>query len=318
MPLNIDNFIESKEFSEFLFDNIETAIMIMDEQLIVRKVNNSYLALFQKENIDAINQYCGNSMGCLYAVEEGIECGSTSECEKCELRQSMLGGFTTMERVKSVYVARKFYIKNKPVLKYLRIKIKNIKYDDSEMLIVAVDDVTDLEEQKNKIKNLVNIDFLTNLYNRRYLYEYGDKLLENAKRGNIRLAVVMIDIDFFKKINDLHGHSVGDCVLASLSLFLKSSLRKADVVIRYGGEEFCLLLNTKEHEDVFQVIEKIRVMAENHIFECENNLIRLTISCGISFVLEDSIESMIKKADLMLYKAKEQGRNRTFVYENKS
>jgi diguanylate cyclase (GGDEF)-like protein len=316
MSLAIDNLLESVKFTEFLFDNLPSAIFLVDKNIKVRKINNSYKALFSKEERDVINIFCGNSMGCSFAVEEDKPCGSTSECNICSIRNCVIKAFNKMENLQDTYIIKKFYISNNPIVKHFRIKAKQVNYKNEVMVIVAVDDITELEEQKQQIKDMANRDFLTNLYNRRYLYEISEHLYENAKRGNRKLSVGMIDIDHFKNINDGYGHKAGDFILTSLSEILMHNIRKADLVIRFGGEEFCLLMNVKKNIEAFNIIDKIRKIIEAKKFIFEDNIFSITISCGITNELENSFEDMIKRADIMLYKAKEYGRNQTVVFEN--
>ena len=310
----MDHLLDDISFKDFLFENLSSAIFILDKDLKVLKVNNTYKALFHKEELDVLYQLCGNSMGCAFAIEEGKPCGDTSECAHCSLRGCLIKGFSEYDKVQSTYITRKFYVEGKPLFKYLCFKIKCVKFQDEDMAIIVVDDVTELEEQKKQIENMANKDYLTDLYNRRYLFECGEKIYQNARRGAFNLAVVMMDIDLFKKINDTYGHDAGDFILVSFSNILRSNLRQADIITRFGGEEFCVLLNVNKMEDAFLVVEKIRQLLENQKFVYKDQNISVTVSSGITYNLQDSLESMIKIADLMLYKAKENGRNKTFVY----
>ncbi len=311
----MDHLLDALSFKDFLFENISAAIFVVDKNFKVRKINNTYQALFHKEEREVLNQLCGNSIGCAFAVEEGKLCGETAECRQCSLRSCVIKGFAEYDKVQSTYVNRKFYVDGKPFFKYFRIKVKSLKFHDEDIAVIVVDDVTELEAQKKQIEDMANKDFLTSLYNRRYLFECGEKIFQNARRGSLHLAVVMMDIDYFKKINDSYGHDAGDFILSSVSDLLRSNLRQADIITRFGGEEFCLLLNVNKYEDAFYVVEKIRQMIEKQKFFHEGKTLSVTISTGITYVLENSLEGMIKKADMMLYKAKETGRNKTLVYE---
>lgn len=150
-------------------------------------------------------------------------------------------------------------------------------------------------------------DFLTGLYNRRFLFEAGEKLLENAKRNNLNLSLAIIDIDKFKNINDTYGHLFGDMVLKTTAKLIKNRFRAGDIVSRLGGDEFCFMgIMGDEAINIFESLRK-------HISSCDfsdsENSINITISVGITLKKADSVESMIKKADEMLYKCKNLGRN---------
>ncbi|MEA5509608.1 sensor domain-containing diguanylate cyclase [Crocosphaera sp. UHCC 0190] len=165
--------------------------------------------------------------------------------------------------------------------------------------------------KNQELENIANKDWLTQLYNRRYFFIVGEKFYQNAKRRNLFLSISMIDIDFFKNINDNYGHDGGDFILKEFSKILIKNTRKADIVSRFGGEEFCILLTNCNLENAILVCERIRKELEINKFEYQTNKISVTISCGISSVLEGSLEKMVNKADAMVYKAKKNGRNQT-------
>jgi len=156
-------------------------------------------------------------------------------------------------------------------------------------------------------------DYLTGLYNRRYLYEIGNNLHSNALRDNLAIAVGMVDIDFFKKINDTYGHDVGDLALKHVAGLLTEHVRKTDVVSRCGGEEFCVILTNVDRQRALLVFGKIRKVIEKSEIHADGKTIKLTISLGVCTSIKKTLESMIKAADEMLYEAKESGRNRVVI-----
>ena len=157
----------------------------------------------------------------------------------------------------------------------------------------------------DEIKDMVFKDPLTNIYNRRYFFEVAQKMFLTALRENKELSILMCDIDHFKKINDNYGHQTGDLVIQKTANILNNSVRKNDVVSRYGGEEFAVLLYDCPIKFAALIAEKIRKTIENlEVIDDEENKIKYTISIGISNKGE-LLEDRIKKADNMLYKAKE-------------
>jgi len=157
----------------------------------------------------------------------------------------------------------------------------------------------------DEIKDMVFKDPLTNIYNRRYFFEVAQKMFLTALRENKELSILMCDIDHFKKINDTYGHQTGDLVIQKTANILNKSVRKNDVVSRYGGEEFAILLYDCPIKFAALIAEKIRKTIENlEVIDDEENKIKYTISIGISNKGE-LLEDRIKKADNMLYKAKE-------------
>lgn len=310
---NINGLLDSQEFTRFLFDNISSAVLIVDKEFRVKKINNTYSTLFSKAESEVVNKLCGNSMGCAFAVEEGVQCGNSSKCSECTLRSCLVNGQKLLEDSQTIYITRKFYIGDSPVLKHLRMKIRGINYNNEEVFIITIDDISDLEEQKEKIKEMANQDYLTKLYNRRYFFDIAEKIFENSKREINHISIALVDIDHFKKVNDTYGHDGGDFVLASFAHILKNNLRKADVICRYGGEEFCILLVTKEKDDAFEVMDNLRKTVEKETFLFGQQEIKFTFSGGICNSQESSLDEMIKKADEKLYKAKENGRNRILM-----
>lgn len=152
-------------------------------------------------------------------------------------------------------------------------------------------------------------DYLTRLYNRRYFFETGSPIHADAKTRQRPMAAAMIDIDYFKRINDQYGHDSGDEVLRHVSQLLEQHLGKW-LLARLGGEEFAVLLDSTSLEDAHEQLEELRQeIAENPI-PCGKTDIPVTISIGLTNQLGESIDDMIKSADLMLYQAKERGRNR--------
>ncbi|CAK0782358.1 two-component system, cell cycle response regulator [Gammaproteobacteria bacterium] len=155
-------------------------------------------------------------------------------------------------------------------------------------------------------------DYLTKLHNRRYLFDAGERLFASACRNQVSLAIAMLDIDFFKRINDTHGHAVGDRALIHVAQLLMRSLRKTDILARLGGEEFCVLtVNTQDPSTLF---DRIRAeLAAMEIPLIENQVLRMTISIGVNLNLGATLDQTISRADQALYEAKHTGRNRVVV-----
>lgn len=155
-------------------------------------------------------------------------------------------------------------------------------------------------------------DAMTGLSNRRFLEEYVDTLVLSARRHGNRLAILMLDLDYFKMVNDTYGHDVGDTVLKGLAQILKESVRASDILVRFGGEEFLIVLQDANAEAASEVAEKIRVRVAEAKIQIPGGVLQKTISIGIA-VFPDDCETFwqaLKYADVALYRAKEDGRNR--------
>lgn len=165
-------------------------------------------------------------------------------------------------------------------------------------------------------KELSIRDPLTGLYNRRFALEFMNKEIEKSKRNGKPLSIVMIDLDDFKKINDIHGHSAGDNILKIFSDVLKKELRKSDISCRWGGEEFLLILPETSKDKTLDVIERIRMTFQLNTMGIVSSRPYLTASMGIASYPEDSdnIDEIIKIADDRLYVAKREGKNRVVTH----
>lgn len=156
-------------------------------------------------------------------------------------------------------------------------------------------------------------DPLTGLYNRRYLQESLSQEIDRARRKQQFVSVIMLDVDHFKRFNDLYGHSAGDLVLASVGSFLQFKIRQYDIACRYGGEELTIVMPDASKEDTILRAEAIRIgIKELHLKHEGKRLESITVSIGVSCFPDDGTDasSLIKAADKALYRAKEEGRDR--------
>ncbi len=156
-------------------------------------------------------------------------------------------------------------------------------------------------------------DPMTDLYNRRFLETYSDTLVASTMRRATKVGILMCDMDFFKEVNDTYGHETGDVVLIKTAEVLKSCVRASDMVIRYGGEEFVILLiDVKNDQDILDLAERIRSTMELTVINVPDGTLKKTLSIGASNFPGDTegFWEAIKFADVALYRAKNEGRNR--------
>jgi diguanylate cyclase (GGDEF)-like protein len=172
-----------------------------------------------------------------------------------------------------------------------------------------------------KMEQISLTDELTTLYNYRYLKRRLENELLRARRYGHSLSLILFDVDHFKNYNDLQGHQAGDAALRLIAKILRSSTRKSDIPVRYGGEEFCVILPEESREGARLFAERLRQSIEAQPFQGEEDQPggRLTISLGVSTFPEDAdnIRDLIHQADTALYTAKNSGRNRTCVVPKK-
>jgi diguanylate cyclase (GGDEF)-like protein len=200
-----------------------------------------------------------------------------------------------------------------------------VKDDAGEVQFVCftVFDVTDtsiyqskLVETTEKLREMSNRDGLTQLFNRRYIEETLSIEYDRAKRYGNKLSVILTDIDFFKKVNDNHGHLAGDEVLRVVSQRLTGGLRSTDILGRYGGEEFFIVLPETDIVGAEILAERLRKAVNAEPITAEGESLSISISLGVTEMNEKTLAyaQLIAEADLGLYKSKESGRNRTTLY----
>lgn len=162
-------------------------------------------------------------------------------------------------------------------------------------------------------KRMAITDGLTRIYNHRFFQELFEKEFKRASRYNTSFSLIMLDIDFFKRLNDTYGHLFGDEILKEMAALVKGCLRTMDILARYGGEEFAILLPETDLESAVQTAERIRMAVENHDFAgAHGKGVKVTVSQGVTAYPSPGIEKrsdIVAKADAALYEAKKEGRN---------
>ena len=173
-----------------------------------------------------------------------------------------------------------------------------------------------IERSKVLLQNVAYRDNLTGIFNRHYLFEKSNLFFESSLKYNEPLSMLIIDIDHFKKVNDIHGHIIGDNIIKHCVKSIQNNLRTDDLFARYGGEEFLVLLPKLKTEESFKVAEKLRLYIEKHHYQSNtiSEIIPITISIGVSeYQVGDTLEKFIDKTDVALYQAKAKGRNQVQV-----
>jgi diguanylate cyclase (GGDEF)-like protein len=167
--------------------------------------------------------------------------------------------------------------------------------------------------QKQELQRLATVDALTNLYNRRHFFELGEHEILLAQANERQLTAIMLDIDHFKHINDTYGHACGDQVLRVVAQYCQGSIRDTDIVGRYGGEEFAILLPGADSQAAFAIAERLRHDVEHASIDTDRGPISVTISMGIATSIirpgAASLDALLDQADKALYRAKRAGRN---------
>ncbi len=172
-----------------------------------------------------------------------------------------------------------------------------------------------IKRQQDELRELAIHDHLTGLYQRRWFDEMAEKDVQLAKRSHEALSLAMIDIDYFKNINDTFGHSTGDLVLIELARVLESTVRVADTPFRFGGEEFVVLMPMTGIHQALNIAERLRMQVETNVFSdpASGSNLQVTVSIGVSEISQTpdfGLQNLVDEADKQLYNAKHAGRNR--------
>lgn len=270
-------------------------------------------------NVGITSSSLPNNMKIIAATEE-FSC-----CVECNLDESC-GHQEISSLIQKTIAARTTQFCDKYSAFYL-----NTSESNAAIVLVCSEDVIDVHDRKllevftSKIsialanaihyQKMVSFekasttDFLTGLNNRRQLLRLGTPLLALANRNNC-LAVAMIDIDFFKRVNDEYGHDAGDLVLKKLGDLMSERFRRSDIISRYGGEEFCILAPSLTTRQAFELFDNFRdAVACTRIKLSESQSIKITLSIGVTTDLCPDLDDMIIAADYLLYRAKHNGRN---------
>lgn len=190
-------------------------------------------------------------------------------------------------------------------------------YDEDELVVRSSNLIENknifeqAKKQQQELTKLAMTDQLTGLYNRHSLFDIAPKYLSDAKRHNFPVSLLVFDLDHFKNVNDTHGHGVGDIVLKAVGQVLNDNCRTEDIVARFGGEEFVMLLSHCDIDSAFAKAESIRLAIE----KSKPHDLTITASIGVAaFSKDDNFENLFDKADKAVYEAKESGRNKVIMH----
>lgn len=290
-----------------IFDTVDVGIVILDKDLKVYKWNR-WMELHSRINAGEITGHCiidffpnlNNqrfSKSCKSVLTFGNFCFFSQKLH------GYLFAFKPVSSFGSIFE----YMQQNCTMGPLRDENNSIQY-----IFITVQDVTEIAVYEQKLLEMNTMDSLTGVYNRRFLEARLKEEFERHRRYFRPFSLIMLDIDFFKKINDIHGHQCGDFIIKSLSSQIASIIRKTDIFARYGGEEFCCILPETNLNHALDLGEKFReaVAKQNHNY-CDVS-INVTISLGVAALQENdpSPDILLKKADDALYEAKRTGRNK--------
>lgn len=294
-----------------VLNNFDTNVLVVDDSNVQRNILEQIL-LDMKLNVDSAKN-----------GQEALEILKNSEKKYSlvltDYNMPKMDGMELVSKLREEYdkdelgiIALSSNEEAKTITEFIKLGANdyiNKSYSNTEV-ITRVNSTLDLLDLFEENREMAFKDFLTSLYNRRYFFKSGQDIFEKAKRANKELAIAILDIDKFKNINDTYGHDIGDLALIRSAEILKETMRKSDLIARFGGEEFCILLENISYEDSEKLFEKLRDAFEKSCIKYEDIEIRFTISIGACYSKAINLDEMIKYADNSLFESKNDGRNR--------
>jgi diguanylate cyclase (GGDEF)-like protein len=240
------------------------------------------------------------------------------DCHKCRVYKKATAGDVIL-KIGEDFNNLMFQLKNKEDELRLNIQNSEEKNRELEELNEKINKLVETLDKKNTLLRDLSIkDGLTGLYNYRFFRELLDEQYNLAKRFKFPLSCIMIDIDFFKAVNDTYGHQAGDAILSQLADILKRNVRDADKAVRYGGEEFVVMLPYTDSGDAYLKAERLRQVVSDFSFLIGKAAVGITVSLGIATYSNNNnikrAEQLVVYADKALYQAKQRGRNRTVIH----
>jgi diguanylate cyclase (GGDEF)-like protein/PAS domain S-box-containing protein len=304
---------EQKEVMKQITENLEEITFLMDVKTKGIIYTSNSAEKFTGIPIEAFYADSNIWLSCIY-----------SEDRDRVINRLQLIKLIDYFRYYNTYIEEFRAVDCKKQMKWVRLKCMPIKneYNEPTRIVGIIQDITKEKNDRNEIikakqkaEKLAMFDYLTRVYNRRAFFVRAREEFSRAKRLKKPVAVILTDLDKFKTINDTYGHDVGDLVLKDFSKTIKSAVRKYDVVARFGGEEFVILLSGVDLEDAYRKAENLRrVIEQNRVYSKKFNLhINYTASFGVASFeprKDLALEDLITNADRALYKAKNSGRNR--------
>ncbi|UCD34069.1 MAG: diguanylate cyclase [Nitrospiraceae bacterium] len=240
------------------------------------------------------------------------------DCLKCQVyRKATEGSF--LLQIGEDFNNLMFHLKAKEDELRAILETSEDKNRELEALNEKIKKLVDALDRKNTLLRELSIkDGLTGLYNYRFFREILHEQFNLSKRFNFPLSCVIVDVDYFKAVNDTYGHQRGDAILTQLAEILQGNVREADKVVRYGGEEFVMVLPYTDHDAAFIKAERLRAIVSEYPFAAGDTTVGVTISLGITSRPHNrrikKAEHLVSYADKALYQAKQMGRNRSVLY----
>lgn len=304
-----DDKIFDNEFYRTLLDNLYDGVYFVKPDRTIVYWNEAAERMTGFTKSEMVNKHCYDNM-LMHVDDKGVNlCLRNCPLEKAILEGTMVEG--------EVY----YHHKEGQRLPAL-VRVTPIR-DAGGTVVGAVEIFSDnsprvrLAEQVEELEKIALLDPLTRLGNRRYGELNLSAKLNELERYDWPFGVLFMDIDYFKKVNDRYGHDVGDRILRIVATTIINGTRSSDVVSRWGGEEFMVLIPRVDTKQLKDIAEKIRLLVEKSSISIEGKNIEVTLSIGATLARKgDTIETLMKRADELMYKSKSEGRNRLTIEDD--
>ncbi|AIO18968.1 Response regulator PleD [Candidatus Izimaplasma bacterium HR1] len=290
-----------------VLDDLFEGAYVVDDQRQILYWNDGATKITGYSKDEVVNSFCFNNI-----LRHVDHTGKELCLDGCPLKATLETG---VKQESSVFLHHKnghripVIVRTSPI------------YDKDNVVVGSLEIFTDsrykqdLYTQNRRLQDLSTKDPLTRIYNRRYIDFQIKSLINSYSDFEQAFGLLYMDIDNFKKVNDTYGHVVGDEVLKLVSRTLNSNIRGEDVLGRYGGEEFIVVVKCSKPEELSLVSEKLRILIEKSSIITNNELVKITVSIGSTlFNVGESLESLVNRADKAMYNSKQTGKNKVTVY----
>ena len=308
--------------------NLSTELMLMDQEIFLRKEaeaalresEKNYRSLFEMES-DAIFIIQNSDGAILETNSAACEMYGYSRDELLIMKNTDLSAEPEETRAKTkeaapvdqiVKIPMRWHRKLDGTVFPVDITARFIQWNGVSVHIAAIRDITERRKAEEELERLAITDPLTGLLNRRQFFTEANEIFSRSQNQPYELSILMIDIDHFKDVNDQHGHATGDAALCEVARRLNDNIRPTDILSRYGGEEFVIILPRTDPEETRQIANRLCNAIAKEPVNIEDVAIPITISMGVAGLDEKvvSLDGLLHCADQALYKAKGEGRNR--------
>jgi diguanylate cyclase (GGDEF)-like protein len=295
---------EDLEFAQCILDTLQDPLVVLNDSLRVVAANRTFYRTFQVSPSETVGRF-------IFELGNG-------QWNIPDLRKQLDQVLSMGSMIEAFEVNHEFLtIGFKSLL--LNAQEVLLSYTTRKTILLAMKDITTQKSLEEELRRLALTDALTGLANRNVFNSTLEKALRSSRRFNYGTALLMLDLDKFKSVNDTHGHPVGDDILKAAANILNDGLREVDLVARLGGDEFAIILEGVNKKDDAELLAQRYIDTLGRPFEIKGLTIRIGTSVGIAHYPDDAdnLADLVRRADLALYKAKEAGRNayRAFTAE---